>query len=223
MPWQSERRRQRAHVHSGSSARVQWNDLADVPRRTHRWSNATQSAGRAIHHLIEVSCFAEKCVVSERSLIKIDSEYRRRSPPSPDARSSPVWARRSTREGRHRDGVPVVGAGGAGRSAIMGLNLTTGTPRVDRSTSASSMSGRCLLSRLSARAGAGARTAKAYDSPKGVLGKPAHTSRSAVTARTVVCRRRDQRRKEIPMSQSTTGERRVVEKRLAPCRDTSIA
>jgi len=30
--------------------------------------------GRAIHHLIGVSCFAEKCAASERSLIKIDSD-----------------------------------------------------------------------------------------------------------------------------------------------------
>lgn len=85
--------------------------------------------GDQIHHLMGVSCFAEKCVVSERSLIRIDSNV----PPEIAAITgcaviTGVGAALNLMKEATGEAVVVVGAGGVGLSAIMGLNLIGAHP-----------------------------------------------------------------------------------------------
>jgi len=85
--------------------------------------------GEQIHHLMGVSCFAEKCVVSERSLIRIDSEV----PPEIAAITgcaviTGVGAALNLMKEATGEAVVVIGAGGVGLSAIMGLNLIGAHP-----------------------------------------------------------------------------------------------
>lgn len=85
--------------------------------------------GDQIHHLMGVSCFAEKCVVSERSLIRIDSNV----PPEIAAITgcaviTGVGAALNLMKEATGEAAVVVGAGGVGLSAIMGLNLIGAHP-----------------------------------------------------------------------------------------------
>lgn len=85
--------------------------------------------GRKIHHLMGVSCFAEKAVVSERSLIKIPSSI----PPQIAAITgcaviTGVGAALNLMKESTGTAVMVIGAGGVGLSAMMGLNLIGAYP-----------------------------------------------------------------------------------------------
>lgn len=85
--------------------------------------------GRPVHHLMGVSCFAEQCVVSDRSVIRIDSDV----PPEIAAIAgcavvTGVGAVFTHLQGVAGHGVAVIGAGGVGLSAVMGLNLVGAHP-----------------------------------------------------------------------------------------------
>lgn len=85
--------------------------------------------GRPVHHLMGVSCFAEQCVVSDRSVIRIDSDV----PPEIAAIAgcavvTGVGAVFTHLQGVAGHGVVVIGAGGVGLSAVMGLNLVGAHP-----------------------------------------------------------------------------------------------
>jgi Zn-dependent alcohol dehydrogenase len=85
--------------------------------------------GNKVHHLMGVSCFAEECVVSEQSAIKIPAEV----PPEIAAIVgcavvTGVGAALNLMNEATGDAVLVMGAGGVGLSAIMGLNLLDAYP-----------------------------------------------------------------------------------------------
>lgn len=87
--------------------------------------------GNTVHHLMGVSCFAEQCVVSERSLIPVDPDV----PPEISAVTgcavvTGVGAALNHMSGAAGEAVVVIGAGGVGLSAIMGLALLGAHPIV---------------------------------------------------------------------------------------------
>ncbi|GAA0912272.1 zinc-dependent alcohol dehydrogenase family protein [Streptomyces thermoalcalitolerans] len=87
--------------------------------------------GEKIHHLMGVSCFAERCVVSERSVVVIDPDV----PPEIAAITGcAVVTGAGTALNVMKDatgkGVVVIGAGGVGLSAVMGLRLVGADPIV---------------------------------------------------------------------------------------------
>lgn len=80
--------------------------------------------GEKIHHLMGVSCFAEESVLSERSLIRISPAI----PPEIAAITgcaviTGVGAALNLMKDSTGEAALVIGAGGVGLSAIMGLNL----------------------------------------------------------------------------------------------------
>lgn len=82
-----------------------------------------------VHHLMGVSCFAERSVVSERSVVVIDSDV----PPEIAAITgcavvTGVGAAFNLMTGVSGEGVVVIGAGGVGLSAIMGLKVMGAHP-----------------------------------------------------------------------------------------------
>jgi Zn-dependent alcohol dehydrogenase len=87
--------------------------------------------GEKIHHLMGVSCFAERSVVSERSVVAIDPNV----PPQIAAITgcavvTGAGAALNVMPDAAGDGVVVIGAGGVGLSAIMGLKLIGAYPIV---------------------------------------------------------------------------------------------
>ncbi|WP_201776690.1 alcohol dehydrogenase catalytic domain-containing protein [Allosalinactinospora lopnorensis] len=87
--------------------------------------------GERIHHLMGVSCFAEKSVVSEQSVIMIDPAI----PPETAAITgcavvTGVGAALNIMKDATGEGVVVIGAGGVGLSAVMGLRLIGADPIV---------------------------------------------------------------------------------------------
>lgn len=87
--------------------------------------------GEKVHHLMGVSCFAEKCVVSERSVIVIDPAV----PPEVAAIAgcavvTGVGAALNVMKDATGEGVVVIGTGGVGLSAVMGLRLVGADPIV---------------------------------------------------------------------------------------------
>lgn len=87
--------------------------------------------GEKIHHLMGISCFAEKCVVSERSVLAIDPAV----PPAIAAIAgcavvTGAGAALNVMEDAAGEGVVVIGAGGVGLSAVMGLRLVGADPIV---------------------------------------------------------------------------------------------
>lgn len=85
--------------------------------------------GKPVHHLMGVSCFAEQCVVSDRSVIRIDQGV----PPEIAAIAgcavvTGVGAVFNHLQRATGEGVAVIGAGGVGLSAIMGLHLIGAYP-----------------------------------------------------------------------------------------------
>lgn len=85
--------------------------------------------GKTVHHLMGVSCFAEACVVSERSVVKIPADV----PASVAAIAgcaviTGVGSVLNHMSGSTGQSVLVIGAGGVGLSAIMGLNLVGAGP-----------------------------------------------------------------------------------------------
>jgi len=85
--------------------------------------------GQELYHLMGVSCFAEQCVVSERSLIRVDPEV------APEIAAitgcavvTGVGAAFNHMKDSTGEAVVVIGAGGVGLSAIMGLNLIGAHP-----------------------------------------------------------------------------------------------
>ncbi|MGW5611056.1 zinc-binding dehydrogenase [Streptomyces sp. NPDC003753] len=87
--------------------------------------------GEKIHHLMGVSCFAERCVVSDRSVVVIDPD----TPPEIAAVTGcAVVTGAGTALNVMKDatgqGVVVIGAGGVGLSAVMGLRLIGADPIV---------------------------------------------------------------------------------------------
>jgi Zn-dependent alcohol dehydrogenase len=85
--------------------------------------------GEELYHLMGVSCFAEQCVVSERSLIRVDPEV------APEIAAitgcavvTGVGAAFNHMKDSTGEAVVVIGAGGVGLSAIMGLNLIGAHP-----------------------------------------------------------------------------------------------
>ena len=85
--------------------------------------------GAPVHHLMGVSCFAEQCIVSDRSVVKIDPSV----PPEIAAISgcavvTGVGAVFNQLSGATGEGVVVIGAGGVGLSVIMGLKLIGAYP-----------------------------------------------------------------------------------------------
>ncbi|MEU5608792.1 alcohol dehydrogenase catalytic domain-containing protein [Streptomyces sparsogenes] len=87
--------------------------------------------GEKIHHLMGVSCFAEKCVVSERSVVPIDPDI----PPRIAAITgcavvTGVGTALNIMKDATAQGVVVIGAGGVGLSAVMGLRLIGADPIV---------------------------------------------------------------------------------------------
>lgn len=92
--------------------------------------------GQTIHHLMGVSCFAERCVVSERSVVAIGPDV----PPEVAAITgcavvTGAGAALNVMAGASGDGVVVIGAGGVGLSAVMGLRLVGAYPVVAVDTS----------------------------------------------------------------------------------------
>lgn len=90
------------------------------------------SAGdETVHHLMGVSCFAEQCVVSDRSVVTIAKDV-----PSDAAAIvgcavvTGVGAVLNLMPDATADPVVVIGAGGVGLSTVMGLNLIGATPIV---------------------------------------------------------------------------------------------
>ncbi|MEU6662017.1 alcohol dehydrogenase catalytic domain-containing protein [Streptomyces sp. NPDC046821] len=87
--------------------------------------------GEKVHHLMGVSCFAERCVVSERSLVAIDPTV----PPEIAAITgcavvTGAGTALNVMPDAAGDGVVVIGAGGVGLSAVMGLRLIGAHPIV---------------------------------------------------------------------------------------------
>ncbi|GAF49041.1 alcohol dehydrogenase catalytic domain-containing protein [Rhodococcus wratislaviensis] len=85
--------------------------------------------GNRIHHLMGVSCFAERSVVPERSLIRIAPDV----PPEIAAITgcaviTGVGAALNQMKEATGQAAVVIGAGGVGLSAIMGLNLIGANP-----------------------------------------------------------------------------------------------
>ena len=90
-----------------------------------------QADGEKVHHLMGVSCFAERCVVSERSLVKIDDDI----PPEIAAITgcavvTGAGAVLNVMDAAAGEGVVVIGAGGVGLSAVLALNLIGAAPVV---------------------------------------------------------------------------------------------
>jgi Zn-dependent alcohol dehydrogenase len=85
--------------------------------------------GQKIHHLMGVSCFAEECVVSERSVVKISPEIPAEvAAIAGCAVVTGVGAALNLMKEATGDAVVVIGAGGVGLSAVMGLNLIGAYP-----------------------------------------------------------------------------------------------
>ncbi|MBS1691149.1 MAG: alcohol dehydrogenase catalytic domain-containing protein [Actinobacteria bacterium] len=85
--------------------------------------------GNPVHHLMGVSCFAEQCVVSERSVIPIDPGVAPEiSAIAGCAVVTGVGAALNHMSGATGEPVVVIGAGGVGLSAIMGLALLGAHP-----------------------------------------------------------------------------------------------
>jgi Zn-dependent alcohol dehydrogenase len=87
--------------------------------------------GEKAHHLMGVSCFAERCVVSDRSVVVIDPDV----PPEIAAITgcavvTGVGAALHHMKGATGQGVVIIGAGGVGLSAMMGLRLVGAGPIV---------------------------------------------------------------------------------------------
>ncbi|MGP3939159.1 alcohol dehydrogenase catalytic domain-containing protein [Streptomyces sp. 6N106] len=87
--------------------------------------------GEKVHHLMGVSCFAEQCVVSERSVLAIDPDI----PPEIAAVAgcavvTGAGAALNVMKDATGEGVVVIGAGGVGLSAVMGLRLVGADPIV---------------------------------------------------------------------------------------------
>lgn len=87
--------------------------------------------GEKLHHLMGVSCFAERCVVSDRSVVVIDPA----TPPEIAAITgcavvTGAGAALNTMKDAAGEGVVVIGAGGVGLSAVMGLRLIGADPIV---------------------------------------------------------------------------------------------
>lgn len=85
--------------------------------------------GETIHHLMGVSCFAERCVVSDRSVVKIPQD----TPANVAAIvgcavATGVGAALNLMREATAQPVLVIGAGGVGLSAVMGLNLIGAGP-----------------------------------------------------------------------------------------------
>ncbi|GAA1365530.1 zinc-dependent alcohol dehydrogenase family protein [Arthrobacter rhombi] len=92
-------------------------------------SSRISQDGKTVHHLMGVSCFAEACVVSERSVVKIPADV----PANVAAIAgcaviTGVGSVLNHMSGSTGQSVLVVGAGGVGLSAIMGLNLVGAGP-----------------------------------------------------------------------------------------------
>lgn len=92
--------------------------------------------GEKLHHLMGVSCFAERCVVSERSVVAIGPDV----PPEIAAVTgcavvTGAGAALNVMAEATGDGVVVIGAGGVGLSAVMGLRLVGAYPIVAVDTS----------------------------------------------------------------------------------------
>lgn len=90
-----------------------------------------QAHGEKVHHLMGVSCFAEHCVVSERSLVRIDADV----PPEIAAITgcavvTGAGAVLNVMDAVAGDGVIVIGAGGVGLSALLALGLVGAGPIV---------------------------------------------------------------------------------------------
>lgn len=90
-----------------------------------------QLRGEPMYHLMGVSCFAERCVVSDRAVIRIDPDI----PPEIAAITgcavvTGVGAALNQMAVATGEGVVVIGAGGVGLSAIMGLSLIGANPIV---------------------------------------------------------------------------------------------
>lgn len=84
---------------------------------------------KTVHHLMGVSCFAEACVVSERSVVKIPADV----PANVAAIAgcaviTGVGSVLNHMSGSTGQPVLVIGAGGVGLSAVMGLNLVGAGP-----------------------------------------------------------------------------------------------
>jgi Zn-dependent alcohol dehydrogenase len=85
--------------------------------------------GETIHHLMGVSCFAEQCVVSERSLVPIPRDI-----PAEIAAImgcaviTGVGAALNQMRGATGEAAVVIGAGGVGLSAVMGLRVIGANP-----------------------------------------------------------------------------------------------
>lgn len=87
--------------------------------------------GEKIHHLMGVSCFAEYAVVSERSVVVIDPEIPAEiAAITGCAVVTGVGAVMNHLSEASGEGVVVIGAGGVGLSAIMGLKLIGAHPIV---------------------------------------------------------------------------------------------
>lgn len=85
--------------------------------------------GKPVHHLMGVSCFAEECVVFERSVIKISEEIPRRIAAIVGcAVITGVGTALNAASGSTGRPVAVFGAGGVGLSAVMGLHLVGAHP-----------------------------------------------------------------------------------------------
>lgn len=85
--------------------------------------------GSPVHHLMGVSCFAEQCVVSDRSVIRVDPTV----PPEVAAIAgcavvTGVGAVLNHLAGATGEGAAVIGAGGVGLSAVMGLRVIGAYP-----------------------------------------------------------------------------------------------
>lgn len=85
--------------------------------------------GEPVHHLMGISCFAEEAVVSERSLIRIPGDTPRDVAAIVGcAVITGIGAVLNQMPGAAGEGVVVIGAGGVGLSAVMGLDLVGAFP-----------------------------------------------------------------------------------------------
>ncbi|HSF27290.1 MAG TPA: Zn-dependent alcohol dehydrogenase [Actinomycetes bacterium] len=85
--------------------------------------------GEPIHHLMGVSCFAQRCIVSDRSVIPISGDV----PPQIAAIMgcaviTGVGAALNQMRGATGEAAVVIGAGGVGLSAVMGLRVIGANP-----------------------------------------------------------------------------------------------
>jgi Zn-dependent alcohol dehydrogenase len=98
-----------------------------LPDGTSRLSTGDET----IHHLMGISCFAERCVVSDRSVVAIPKDV-----PVEVAAIvgcavvTGVGAVLNLMSGATADPVVVIGAGGVGLSTVLGLNMIGATPIV---------------------------------------------------------------------------------------------